>query len=161
MSKRMVPTSVPSKWPVESATGQRRGGIGSSIALLVPSALGVQGVVFVGADSGESKTESWTGRDVRDVIRGLERDLVVANRERLARELELPVSHAELRLLRVLRIVALVATVMMSLAIVVLWRHNAVLAMALIPVSPVLLLGLVLGCEQIVTRGNRYSAKHP
>ncbi len=115
----------------------------------------------MGADSGESKTESWTGRDVRDVIRGLERDLVVANRERLARELELPVSHAELRLLRVLRIVALVATVMMSLAIVVLWRHNAVLAMALIPVSPVLLLGLVLGCEQIVTRGNRYSAKHP
>lgn len=135
-------------------------GIGYWVALLVLSALGVQGVVVVGADSGESKTEGQIDRDVRDLIRGLENELAAANRRRLALQTRRPVSFAEARLLRVLRIVAVAGLMLMATAIAILWTSNPVLAMASIPVAPVALLGLVLGCEQIVTRGDRYSERY-
>ncbi len=113
----------------------------------------------MGADSQESQIDN----DVRDLIVGLERELIAANKHRLALEghrVSEWFNRNEVRLLRSLRLVALVGLTVIAAGIVYLWTVNALLAMAAIPVAPLALLALVLGAEQFFRRMQTPLAAH-
>lgn len=99
--------------------------------------------------AGEPQIES----DVRDLIAGLERELVAANRHRLAIERHrVPewFDRNERRLLTMLRRIAVVAAVIVAAVAGYLWTVDPLFGMAAIPVAPVVLLGIVLGCENVL-----------
>ncbi len=103
------------------------------------------------ADASESQIE----QDVRDLIAELERELEAANRHRIALERHrVPewFQRNERRLLTTLRRIAFVGAVVLAVATVVLWTVNPLFGMAAIPVAPVVLLVVVLSCENVLRR---------
>ncbi len=105
----------------------------------------------MGAEASDSQIE----QDVRDLIAGLERELAAANRHRLALERHrVPewFDRAERQLLRTLRRVAMFAALILLAGTILLWTVDPIWGMASIPLAPILLLALVLGCENALRR---------
>ncbi len=104
---------------------------------------------------GADATESQIKEDVRELIADLERELAAANRHRLALERHrVPewFTRNERRLLTTLRRIAFVGALILTAVTVLLWTVNPLFGMAAIPVAPVVLLILVLSCENILRR---------